>query len=152
MTTDAVATSPVPEARASTPFGSDSRILRFTRTERTVHWIQATSFLVLLVSGFALILPAIESFFGHRALLREIHLSAAFFFFFGPSIVGLAADRRSLGDDVAEVDTWGTDDIRWLIPFPLLRLFGISTPPQGRFNAGQKLNAIFVVWSTVTFS
>lgn len=134
------------------PAGNVRRIVRFTRTERGVHWVQALSFLVLLISGLVLALPQFESFVGHRDLLREIHLSAAFFFFFGPAIVAFAGDRRSVALDVGAVDVWDSDDIRWLIPFPLLRAFGITTPPQGRFNAGQKLNAIFVVWSSVTFT
>lgn len=151
MTTESVL--PAVGASAASDLGrSSERITRFTRTERAVHWVQATSFLLLLLSGFALQLPSIESLIGHRALLREIHLSGAFFFFFGPAIIALAGDRRSVAQDVAAVDTWDPDDLRWLIPFPLLRLAGISTPPQGRFNAGQKLNAIFVVWSTLTFS
>ena len=129
-----------------------ARVTRFTRTERGVHWVQAVSFLSLLVTGFALSIPLIESWFGHRALLREIHLSSAFFFFFGPAVVALAGDRRSLAQDVTAVDTWDSDDLRWLVPFPILRLFGVATPPQGRFNAGQKLNAIFILWSVLTFS
>lgn len=129
-----------------------SRLSRFTRTERAAHWVQAITFLILLASGFALALPSIESWLGHRALLREIHLSAFFFFFFGPALIALSADRKSLARDVQAVDTWDKDDLRWLIPFPILRLFGIATPPQGRFNAGQKLNSIFIVWSTLTFT
>jgi formate dehydrogenase subunit gamma len=127
------------------------RVERFTKTERGVHWTQAIGFLVLLVSGFILALPQFEATIGHRELLREIHLTAAFLFAFGPSIVAFAGDRASLGRDVHDVDTWDPDDLRWLVPFPLLRLAGIQTPPQGRFNAGQKLNAIFVAWSTLTF-
>jgi formate dehydrogenase subunit gamma len=128
------------------------RVTRFTRTERTVHWVQAVTFLTLLLSGFALALPQIEAWIGHRALLREMHLSSAFFFFFGPAIVALSGDRRSMALDVEAVDTWDADDLRWLIPWPILRLFGVHTPAQGRFSAGQKLNAIFVVWSTLTFT
>jgi formate dehydrogenase subunit gamma len=128
------------------------RIQRFTRTERGVHWVQATSFLVLLISGFVLSLPQFEAAIGHRELLREIHLTGAFFFFFGPAIVALAGDRRSLAQDVDAVDTWDADDLRWLVPFPILHAFGVNTPPQGRFNAGQKLNAIFVAWCTLTFT
>jgi formate dehydrogenase subunit gamma len=127
------------------------RVQRFTRTERGVHWTQATGFLVLLITGFVLALPQLEASIGHRALLREFHLTAAFLFAFGPTIVALAGDRASLGRDVRAVDVWDEDDLRWLLPFPLLRLAGIQTPPQGRFNAGQKLNAIFVAWSTLTF-
>lgn len=117
-----------------------------------MHWTQAASFLILLVTGFALALPQVEAVFGHRALLREIHLSAAFFFFFGPAIIALSADRRSVERDVESVDRWDPDDFLWLIPSPILRLFGRSTPPQGRFNAGQKLNAIFVAACTLVFS
>jgi formate dehydrogenase subunit gamma len=140
----------LPSAAVAADAASPS-LTRFTRTERAVHWTQASSFLILLVSGFVLALPTLESIVGHRALLREIHLSAAFFLTFGPLIVAFAGDRRSLGRDVAAVDTWDADDLRWLVPFPLLRAVGVRTPPQGRFNAGQKLNAIFVAWSTLTF-
>ena len=144
--------APIDDTRPAAGAPRGERIPRFNRTERGVHWVQATSFLVLLVSGFALALPQLESLIGHRALLREIHLSSAFFLFFGPAIVALAGDRRVLARDVAEVDRWDRDDLRWLIPSPILRLWGVRTPPQGRFNAGQKLNALFVAWSTVTFS
>jgi len=133
---------------ASFPTG---RILRFTRTERGAHWVQAFSFLTLLITGFMLQLPALESVVGNRALLREIHLASGFFFFFGPAIIALSGDRRSVAADVRDVDTWDGDDARWLLP-SLGRLFGASGPRQGRFNAGQKLNAIFVVWSTLTFT
>lgn len=139
--------------RESAPaFLPEEHVPRFTRTERSAHWVQAISFLSLLITGFVLQLPTLESVIGHRELVREIHLSSAFFFFFGPAVVALAGDRRSVALDVESVDTWDRDDLRWLIPFPLLRLFGIRTPAQGRFNAGQKLNAIFVVWSTITFT
>jgi formate dehydrogenase subunit gamma len=153
MSTD---TSVYPAAASETVLPSPAirggRIRRFSRTERGVHWVQAISFLSLLISGFILALPSLEAIIGHRALMREIHLSSAFFFAFGPTIVALSGDRRSMGQDVREIDMWDEDDLRWLIPFPLLRMLGIKTPPQGRFNAGQKLNAIFVVWTTITFT
>ncbi len=150
MTTEAGAIGSIPATAALVD--SSTRVTRFTRTERGVHWVQAISFLALLISGIVLALPAFESVVGHRALLRELHLMGAFAFFFGPAIVALAGNRRSLAEDVSAVDTWDADDLRWLIPFPILRLVGQRTPPQGRFNAGQKLNAIFIVWSTLIFT
>lgn len=123
------------------------RVLRFTRTERAVHWVQAASFLLLLVTGFALSLPVVEGILGHRDVLREIHLAAAFFLFFGPAIVALAGDRASVARDVRAVEVWDEDDLRWFVPPPLR-----DSVPQGRFNAGQKLNAIFVAWSTLAFT
>lgn len=137
MTTEALA--PAREAEAV------ERVHRFTRTERATHWLQALSFIILLFTGFALMLPQMEAIMGHRELLREIHLSSAFFFFFGPAIVALSGDRRSVAKDVEAVDTWDSDDLHWLA-------LPNSSTPQGRFNAGQKLNAIFIVWSTLTFT
>lgn len=117
------------------------RVRRFSATERAAHWVQAVSFLALILTGYGLMLPAVEGIIGHRDLLREVHLSAAFFLLLGPSIVALAGDRRSVSEDIAAVDTWDADDARWFL--------GRGEP--GRFNAGQKLNAIFVAWSTVAF-
>jgi formate dehydrogenase subunit gamma len=120
------------------------RVLRFTRTERAVHWVQAATFLLLLFSGFSLSLPAIEGLIGHRDALREIHLSSAFFYAIAPMAVALGANRASVARDVQAVEEWDGEDLQWLVP-------GSRTDP-GRFNAGQKLNAIFVAWSTVAFT
>jgi formate dehydrogenase subunit gamma len=140
-----------PEIDSSPAYSPGERILRFTLTERGAHWVQALSFLLLLITGFMLQIPSFEGLVGNRALLREIHLSSGFFFFFGPAIIALSANRRSVAADVHDVDTWDGDDARWLLP-SLARMFGAPGPRQGRFNAGQKLNAIFVVWCTLTFT
>ncbi len=121
-----------------------NRVLRFTRTERAVHWVQASTFILLLLSGFGLSLPAIEGLIGHRDLLRQLHLTVAFFYAIGPTVLALGANRASVARDVRDVETWDGQDVRWLLP-------GSDTEP-GRFNAGQKLNAIFVAWSTVAFT
>ena len=126
-----------------------ARVVRFNRTERWVHAVQAISFLVLLFTGLAISLTFMESLVGHRALMRQVHLTAAFFFVFGPGLVALAGDRLAIGSDIHEVDSWAKDDIRWLAhpsTSPDAR-----TPPAGRYNAGQKLNAIFTVYCTVAF-
>lgn len=145
MTTESV---PVAAPAAGAAISAEGRVRRFTRTERATHWMQASAFLLLLISGFILQLPVLESTIGNRELVREIHLSAAFFFFFGPAIIALSGDRRSVARDVEAVDRWDADDIQWLTPSHLAG----APVPQGRFNAGQKLNAIFVVWSTLTFT
>jgi formate dehydrogenase subunit gamma len=129
---------------------TESRVLRFNRTERWVHTTQGVTFLVLLGTGLAISISALETMLGHRALLREIHLIAAFFFVFGPAMVALAGDRRSLRDDMKAVENWSSDDIRWLAHPSTLP--DARTPPPGRYNAGQKLNAVFTVYSTLAFA
>ncbi|MGH2448931.1 MAG: formate dehydrogenase subunit gamma [Chloroflexota bacterium] len=126
-----------------------ARVVRFTRTERVVHWTQAVTFLILLATGLFIGVNQFEALIGHRAVLREIHLATAFFFVFGPSIVALAGNRRMLGQDVHQVDRWDEDDVRWMAhpsvdPRP-------DSPPAGRFNAGQKANAIFTAYATLAF-
>lgn len=124
-------------------------VLRFTRTERAVHWVHAVTFLTLLLTGFILSISTLEGIVGHRALLRELHLASAFFFVFGPGLLTRAGNRAAMKDDARAIDRWSGDDVRWLrhpSVNPTQR-----TPPQGKFNAGQKLNGIFTVYATFAF-
>jgi formate dehydrogenase subunit gamma len=124
-------------------------VLRFNRTERLVHWVQAITFLLLLSTGLIISIASLEAIVGHRAFLREVHLIAAFFFVFGPALVALAGNFRSIREDEREVDGWTRDDIHWLAR-PKVEPDAL-TPPAGRYNAGQKANAIFTVYSVVAF-
>ncbi|HZU13324.1 MAG TPA: cytochrome b/b6 domain-containing protein [Chloroflexota bacterium] len=134
----------------ATVTASDRRwVLRFTRTERVAHWLQALTFLSLMLTGLAISLAPVEALIGHRSLLREAHLASALFFVFGPTLVALAGNRRAVAADAEDVDRWTDDDLHWLAR-PQLEP-GPSTPPTGKFNAGQKLNAIFVAYSTFAF-
>lgn len=126
------------------------RVPRFNRTERWVHAVQAITFLLLAFTGLAISINSLETLIGHRALMRQVHLTAAFFFVFGPALVALAGDRLSIREDARQVDQWTKDDVRWLA-HPTIHPTE-HTPPQGRYNAGQKLNAVFTVYSTLTFT
>jgi formate dehydrogenase subunit gamma len=124
-------------------------VLRFNRTERLVHWVQATTFLLLLSTGLIISITSLETLVGHRAFLREVHLIGAFFFVFGPALVAVAGNFRSIRQDEREVDGWTREDIHWLAR-PKVEPDAL-TPPAGRYNAGQKANAIFTVYSVAAF-
>lgn len=136
----------------TTPVRTPTRrqwVLRFTRTERVAHWVQAISFLTLMATGFLISITVLEEAVGHRALWREVHLWSALLFVFGPTLVALAGNRRAVGETIREVDEWTGEDASWLAhpaldPTPF-------TPPADRLNAGQKLNAIFTLYSTFAF-
>lgn len=134
---------------SSTLSAPAARVLRFNRTQRWVHATQAVTFLILLFTGLAISITSLESLLGHRALLRELHLATAFFFVFGPALVALAGDRLSVLRDMRTVETWSPDDVRWLAHPSTVP--DSDTPPAGRYNAGQKLNAVFTVYSTLAF-
>lgn len=114
--------------------GSDARYVpRFTRTERAVHWIHASAFLALLATGLVLYVPALSEQVARRPLVKELHLLTAATWFVALLLVVALGDRRALRRTVREVDRFDEDDLRWLRG---------RKAPQGRLNAGQKLNAV----------
>jgi formate dehydrogenase subunit gamma len=119
------------------------RLQRFSRTERAVHWVHATAFLVLLGTGLALYLPSLSELVGRRPLLKSIHVYTAVAWIVALVLVIVFGDRRSLRATVREIDLFDRDDRAWLRR---------RHPPQGRLNAGQKVNAILTAVFAVLFA
>jgi formate dehydrogenase subunit gamma len=119
------------------------RIRRFSATERVAHWILAASFFVLLGSGLCLYLPSLANVVD-RPTAKAWHLDSAIALGVGLVLVAVAGDRRALGRSARELDRFDRDDVRWLAEGPARLVSGGQAPPQGRFNAGQKLNAALV--------
>jgi formate dehydrogenase subunit gamma len=118
-------------------------IERFSRTERAVHWVHATAFFVLLATGLALYVPALSVAVGRRPLLKDLHVYTAVAWIAALVLVIVLGDRRRLRATVRELETFDADDMLWLQRYPR---------PQGRFNAGQKLNAALTAAFAVLFA
>jgi formate dehydrogenase subunit gamma len=108
-----------------------------------LHWVHATAFLILLASGLCLYLPSLAELIGRRPLLKDIHVYTALAWLAALALILLAGDRRRLLATAREIDTFDADDRAWLR--------GRHTP-QGRLNAGQKLNAIVTAALAVLFA
>jgi formate dehydrogenase subunit gamma len=119
------------------------RLPRFSRTERALHWVHASAFLVLLASGLALYLPSLAELIGRRPLVKDIHVYTAVAWLAALALVVLAGDRRRLLATAREIDSFDDDDLSWLRG---------RRRPQGRFNAGQKINAIVTAALAVLFA
>jgi formate dehydrogenase subunit gamma len=117
-------------------------VKRFSRTERALHWANALGFLVLLASGLALYLPSLAIAVGRRPLVKDIHFWSGIGWVCALVLIALLGDRRGLRRTARELDGFDGDDFRWLRGKPA---------PQGRFNAGQKLNAALTAAYTVLF-
>ena len=52
-------------------------IVRFDRTERTLHWVHASAFMAMLATGLVLYLPMLAQVFSDRPLVKALHLVAA---------------------------------------------------------------------------
>jgi formate dehydrogenase subunit gamma len=107
---------------------------RFTVTERLLHWVHAAAFFVLLGSGLVLYLPSLSVAIGRRPLLKDIHFWTGISWAGAIVLVGLLGNRRALARTIREIDMFDRDDRRFLT--------GKTHSPQGRFNAGQKINAV----------
>lgn len=115
------------------------RVLRFARAERWLHWSNAVLFLVLLATGMTLYVPALSRVVARRVLVKDIHVWSGLLLPVPLLLAYAGRWRESVRRDVRRFARWSLDDWRWL------RSFGRRGRARlGKFNAGQKLNAIFV--------
>ena len=107
------------------------RLPRFGRTERSVHWVHAAAFLVLLGSGLCLYLPSLAQLVGRRPLLKDIHVYTALAWAIALVAIVAFGDRRALRSAAREIDRLEADT---------------------RLNKGQKVNAILTAAFAVLFA
>jgi formate dehydrogenase subunit gamma len=116
---------------------------RFSRTERTLHWANAVFFFLLLFTGLILYLPSLSVAFGRRTLWQDVHFWSGIAWVCVLAAIVVLGDRRGIVRTAREIDGFDRDDFRWLA--------GRKPAPQGRFNAGQKVNAALTAAFTVLF-
>ncbi|MGZ4419486.1 MAG: cytochrome b/b6 domain-containing protein [Gaiellaceae bacterium] len=117
-------------------------IRRFSRTERLLHWANALGFFVLLASGLVLYLPSLAVLVGRRPLVKDVHFWSGIGWVTVLALIAVLGDQRGLLRTARELDAFDRDDVRWLRG---------QRAPQGRFNAGQKINATLTAAFTLLF-
>jgi formate dehydrogenase subunit gamma len=119
------------------------RFPRFDRLERVVHWCNATLFLILLFTGASLYAGPLSTIVAHRHAVKTIHVYAGLLLPL-PLLLGLLLPAgRQLRRDVGRFNRWTVDDRRWWSRRTR------ASAQLGKFNPGQKLNAVFVGASIV---
>ncbi len=130
------------------------RIERFNFTERGLHWTHSISFLLLLLTGVFLYFPALSALAGRLNLAHltvlNLHVLCGAFYIGGPLVWWIFGDRRALRRDLHALDVWDEDDVRFLRSPAAIVMEG-AAPPQGRFNAGQKINTILLGAAAIGF-
>ena len=104
-------------------------VVRFSRTERVFHWVNAVCFFWLLATGLVLYLPRLSTLVGRRPLMKGMHLWGGIGWVAALALVALLGDRRRLAATARELETLEHD----------------------RFNRGQKVNAILSAAFLVLF-
>ena len=116
-------------------------VRRFSRIERLLHWVNALGFFFLLTTGLILYLPRLSVLVARRQFIQSIHFWGGVAWLGALAAVILLGARRLL-TTAREIETFDQDDLRWLSG---------RKAPQGRFNAGQKLNAVLTAAFAVLF-
>lgn len=88
-------------------------------------------------------MPALAEAVGRRHLVRDVHLWVALAWAVALAAIILLGDRRRLREDWREIETLDRDDRRFLAG---------RRAPQGRFNAGQKLNVLLTAAFALLFA
>ena len=116
----------------------DRRVPRFDRTERIVHWCNATLFLTLLFTGLSLYAGPLSTIVAHRLLVKTIHVYSGLLLPI-PILVGIVLrSGAQLRADLHRLNRWIRDDRLWWTAR------GRARARLGKFNPGQKLNAVFI--------
>ena len=127
----------------------EGEILRYRRAQRVVHAVMASSFLILLITGLALVWSPL-AWIAAGGWSRYLHRIAAVGFMSVPFLY-LWMDREGAREVLIESFKYDKDDVSWfkhMYRYALGRT--ADMPPQGRLNAGQKLHhSAVIVFSAV---
>ncbi|MBE3572420.1 MAG: cytochrome b/b6 domain-containing protein [Moorella humiferrea] len=130
----------------------EEKVERFNLFERLGHWSHGITFVVLLLTGLALVFRGYAGLLGPGGLrlFRGIHHAMAYPFTFLTVIILLLGTPRTFLQWLRECFTWGRDDFRFIFAFPR-EFFGLKAelPEQGKFNAGEKLNSLLTIFGSI---
>ncbi|MFS8640055.1 MAG: cytochrome b/b6 domain-containing protein [Symbiobacteriaceae bacterium] len=135
----------------------DGKVYRFGLASRLAHWNHALTFLALLFTGMGLVIRGAAGLVGPETLrlFGTVHRIAAIPFTVATIPILLLGARRATARWLREVFRFDRDDLRFFPAF-VREFFGLTaeSPPQGRFNAGEKVNSILQIigWPTMVIT
>lgn len=136
--------APAEGGRGNAGAARNSKVLRFARSERLVHWSLAGPFLVSFVTGA--ILMAVynpDPTRPFRSVFAGLHRMSGIALIVLPMLAALKSrgDARLHFYNIRQAWTWVYDDFKWLALMGLAAVSSrIKLPEQGKFNAAEKLN------------
>ena len=159
MKTSVIPTHPVPLTAEQAEAMEQRHIKKHHIAIMLLHWFNALVWGLELMTGLALVssphfravpmwfLELVEGLFGPRANLLRAHLTIGLVWIVVFLAYGLFGGRTYLAKEVLQKEiALDRDDFQWL----RIRVLGIlgrskePLPPQGIYNAGQKLFALMV--------
>jgi formate dehydrogenase subunit gamma len=117
---------------------SEAPLLRFGRVERRLHWVNATLFFVLMLTGAILYVGPLSALVGRRELIRTIHVYSGVALPVPLLIALIGRHGARLRRDFGQLNRFAPGEARWF------RARTRGSVRLGKFNPGQKLNAVFI--------
>jgi len=122
--------------------------MRFSLPSRLGHGINALAFVILLITGSALVFRGFGSLIGINGLelFSNIHHMFGYVMTFIPIIILIIFSFKNMRRWLYDIFHWSNYDVKFVMAFPKA-FFGlkVNTPKQGRFNGGEKINSIIQI-------
>ncbi len=96
--------------------GLSAPILRFGRVERSLHWVNATLFFVLMITGAFLYVGPLSAIVGRRELVRTIHVYCGIALPIPLLIALVGRHGARLRQDFGELNRFAPGEVRWFRP------------------------------------
>jgi len=130
---------------------SDILVRRFEVPTRLVHWLLAAPFVLLLLTGLTNFEPGLKATqVGGVRVFAWLHVVIGFAALGGAVLALIQLSRRSARTDLEALADVSLDDYLWFQREAITLAGGRSVGPRvGKFNAGQKLNALVSAGATV---
>ncbi|MDQ0254879.1 formate dehydrogenase subunit gamma [Evansella vedderi] len=131
---------------------NEQMVHRFNKGFIVSHWVQAISFFALYITALPLytdFFSFLYPVFGGPEGARLLHRIFAVFFML-PFFVLLIFDRQGLVNWTKRILTWKKNDFSFFLAFPKEFFVGNDkVPKQDFFNAGEKLNSLLIIVTTL---
>jgi formate dehydrogenase subunit gamma len=137
-------------AVAAAPAGSlEEKVPRYALQQRIHHWLLATAFVGLLVTGLAIVVGAPAELL---RVIGNVHRVAAVLLTVAPVYYALTYPKGLLAL-VRDSFTYDKDDFQWFLHAPAYFIgHAEKMPPQGRINAGEKVHHAVVILSLLAIA
>lgn len=127
---------------------NNDTIERFSFASRLGHGVHAVSFVILLLTGCALVFRGFGVLIGPGGsrLFSNAHHLFGVIFTLVPLIILVFFSWKNTKRWLYEVTHWHSYDVEFVKAFPKTFFgFKAETPKQGRFNGGEKINSILQI-------
>lgn len=128
----------------------ENRVERIKLHERISHTVNAIGFLLAAGTGLVLFYKGLKKLSGGTRS-RQLHRAGAALMIAAPFFVW-GKDWQGWKKTWREITYFSKEDREFLKRAPMYMLgFPVKMPPQGKFNAGQKMNFLMVTFNAAGF-